>query len=848
MKTYTISGMSCAACAARIEKAVRTVGGVDSCSVSLLTNSMSVSGTADEQEIIHAVEKAGYGAESSEPADKKEKARPDTDALRNKDTPVLLKRLVSSALFLAALMYCTMGQMMLGLPLPAFFSGNMLATGMLQMILAALILLINNAFFSNGIKNLLRASPNMDSLVALGSGISFIYSTAVLFAMTDAALRNDAATLSDGMNNLYFEGSAMIVTLITFGKLLESISKGKTTSALKALLNLAPKKAVLIRDGKEVSVDIEELRAGDVFAVRPGEAIPADGIILDGKTAVNESALTGESIPADKEPGSTVSAATLNVSGYITCRALKVGTDTTLSHIIQIMKDAAATKAPIAKAADRVSGIFVPVILLIAAFTFTIWTLMDAGIAYSLSRAISVLVVSCPCALGLATPVAIMVGSGVGARNGILFKTSAALENAGRTKVAILDKTGTLTKGQPEITDIVPADGISQDELIAAAVSLEAKSEHPLAKAITAKAAELHIPAEDISDFRIASGSGLRGTVLKQNADGTQTAEERIGGSMSYIEEFASINKNLKMQAETARESGKTPLFFARTKGGKTEILGFAAAADALKEDSPEAVRQLKEMGIETVMLTGDAEKTARAIAAQAGIERVIAGVLPDGKEQAVREIKQSVRNKKHTVTMVGDGINDAPALARADTGIALGAGTDIAIDAAEVVLMRNSLLDVCTAIKLSRATLKNIHENLFWAFFYNILLIPVAAGAYHTLLGIDMNPMLAAAAMSISSVCVVTNALRLNLIKLKKKQKKEQPRMNETTEKTLHVEGMMCAHCEAHVKEALEKIDGVSEATADHTKNSVTVTLSKEVPEDALKKAVTDAGYTYKG
>lgn len=944
MEKFAVSGMSCAACVARVEKAVSKVPGVSSCTVSLLTNSMGVEGNANPNEIVEAVKNAGYGAKalgekSSEKKSSNENENTNEEILKNTETPILVKRLVWSAGFLLVLMYVSMGHSMWGWPLPTWFlknGGNHVAIGFVQMILAAVIMLINKKFFISGFKSLLHASPNMDTLVALGSGVSFIYSVFMLFGMTDALLAGDSEKVMHFMHNLYFESAAMILTLITVGKLLESISKGKTTDALKSLMKLSPKTANLIRDGKELEVGIEEVCVGDIFVVRPGENIPVDGVILEGTTAINESALTGESLPVDKNLGDEVSSATINLSGFIKCKASRVGKDTTLSQIIQMVSDAAATKAPIAKIADKVSGVFVPFVMGIAIITFVVWLLVGAEFSFALSRAICVLVVSCPCALGLATPVAIMVGNGIGAKNGILFKTSASLEQVGKTQIVILDKTGTITKGEPVVTDIISLE-TDEKTLIQKAASLEAKSEHPLAKAILQKAKDEQISILEVNDFIAVPGNGL-----SANIEGKKI----YGGNLKYIESVVapavtekSRSIETTWQAEALSDEGKTPLFFA--EDGK--LLGIIAVSDVLKDDSPKAIQELKNLGIYTIMLTGDNEKTAQAIAKKAGVDKVIAGVLPDGKEKVVQKYK-----KFGKVCMVGDGINDAPALTAADSGMAIGAGTDVAIDAADVVLMKNSLCDVTKAIRLSKKTLKNIHENLFWAFFYNIILIPLAAGVYYKWLGIDMNPMFGAAAMSLSSFCVVTNALRLNFFKINnskhdKKIKRavlddtsavtdiknpvcdiknvvtdikdaviepveitnknttkdstdgfdvaQPPHENDnetaeyendcgavdyeidnvgnntqvvsrtsttnntknnkedkimSTEKTLKVEGMMCPNCERHVKEALEKIDGVESAVANHEKAEVIVKLSKDVSDSEFEKAISDAGYTF--
>ena len=835
MEKYSVSGMSCAACVSRVEKAVLKVPGVTSCAVSLLTNSMGVEGTASSEKIVAAVQNAGYNAEK-----KSEKSKAsEKNLLRDNETPVLKKRLAWSVGLLLVLMYLTMGHVMWNWPIPSWFmknGGNHVAMGLVEMILAFAIMLINKKFFVNGFKSLFHGAPNMDTLVAMGSGISFLYSTFLLFEMTDSALAGNAEKSMFYMHNLYYESTAMIVTLITVGKLLESISKGKTTNALESLMKLAPKTATLIRDGKETEVLIEEVKIGDIFVVRPGENIPVDGKITEGSTAVNESALTGESIPVDKTVGDEVSAGTINQSGFIKCRATRIGEDTTLSQIIQMVSDSAATKAPIAKVADKVSGVFVPAVLVISLVTFVVWLLVGSEFSFSLGRAISVLVVSCPCALGLATPVAIMVGNGVGAKNGILFKTSESLEQTGKTRIVVLDKTGTVTKGEPVVTDIIP-NQIGENEFIEKAASLESKSEHPLSKAVLKKARENGIKPSDVTDFSSVPGNGLTAKL-----DGAKL----FGGNLNYIEKILpdSIDKNILDQAEKLSEEGKTPLFFAENE----KFLGIIAVSDVIKEDSAKAISELKNMGIKVVLLTGDNEKTANAIGKKAGVDQVIAGVLPDGKEKVVKEFKEYGKT-----CMVGDGINDAPALTVADTGMAVGAGTDVALDAANVVLVKNSLLDVPAAIRLSRKTLKNIHENLFWAFFYNIILIPVAAGVYYHAFGLRMNPMLGAAAMSLSSFCVVTNALRLNLINIKdtkhdrriKNSSKNKKEVN-MTEKTLKVEGMMCSHCEKHVKDALEKIDGVQEATANHETSQVVVKLAKDIPDSEFEKAITDAGYTF--
>ena len=856
MDKYHVSGMSCAACVARVEKAVNKVPGVKSCSVSLLTNSMGVEGSAKTEDIIKAVTNAGYGAKkmgSQEEKTASSSIAEKEEMLSDRETPLLKKRLLSSIGILLLLMYLSMGHNMWGWPLPAWFSQggqNYMAIGMLEMILAAIVMFINKKFFISGFKSLIHGAPNMDTLVAMGSGVSFVYSLVMLFGMSNAFINGQSDKAMHFMHNLYFESAAMIVTLITVGKLLESISKGRTTNALKSLMKLAPKTANILRDNQEVTVSIEEVHIDDIFVVRPGENIPVDGVIIEGNTAINESALTGESIPVDKDVGDLVSAATLNQSGFIKCKATRVGQDTTLSQIIQMVSDAAATKAPIAKIADKVAGVFVPAVMIVAAITFVIWLLVGAEFSFSLSRVIAVLVVSCPCALGLATPVAIMVGNGMGARKGILFKTSAAIEESGRTQIVLLDKTGTITKGQPLVTDII-SNKISDKEFLQLAASLEAKSEHPLSKAIMLKAQEEQIEVKDVSDFKALAGNGLTATLQGKSL---------AGGNLNFIEGITSnLNDEFRKKAQALAEEGKTPLFFALEK----ELLGIIAVADVIKDDSPRAIKELKDMGIHVVMLTGDNEKTAQAIGKKAGVNQVIAGVLPDEKEKVVSAFKQYGK-----VCMVGDGINDAPALTSADTGMAIGAGTDVAIDAANVVLMKSRLSDVSAAIRLSRQTVKNIKENLFWAFFYNIILIPIAAGAYYHWLGLDMKPMLGAAAMSLSSFCVVTNALRLNLFKMNSPKRDKKIKQNFTgsiplpvegiansntrkeannmAEKTLKVEGMMCQHCERHVKEALEKIDGVDSAVANHETNSVLVQLSKDVAEADFEKAVTDAGYTY--
>ena len=827
MKKFNVTGMSCAACSSRVEKAVSKVEGVQSCSVSLLTNSMGVEGSASEESIIAAVEKAGYGA-SVAGAEKKQSA--ETDQLKDKDTPVLIHRLIASVGFLVVLMYISMGHMMWGWPLPAFFADNHIAMGLAQLLLCVIIMVINQKFFISGFKGLIHRSPNMDTLVALGSGASFVYSVYALFAMTDAQVKGNAELVMSYMHEFYFESAAMILTLITVGKMLEAHSKGKTTNALKALLNLAPKKATLLIDGKETEVTVDKVKKGDVFVVRPGESIPVDAEITDGSTAVDESALTGESIPVDKVVGDTVSAGTINKSGFIKCSATAVGEDTALSQIIKMVSDAAATKAPVAKIADKVSGVFVPAVIVIALITIAVWLLCGQTVGYALARGISVLVISCPCALGLATPVAIMVGNGMGARKGILFKTAASLEETGKTQIAVLDKTGTITKGEPKVTDIIPFE-ITENELLKYAYSIEAKSEHPLAKAIIVKAEELSLNPYEVTDFKAESGNGL---------SAEYNGKRIIGGSKKYISSIIGISNDILSKADKLSEEGKTPLFF--MKGDK--LLGIIAVADVIKEESPKAIKQLQNMGIKVVMLTGDNERTAKAVGKLAGVDEVIAGVMPDGKEKVVAELK-----KQGKVLMVGDGINDAPALTRADIGMAIGSGTDIAIDAADVVFMKSKLTDVPAAVRLSRKTLRNIHENLFWAFIYNVIGIPLAAGVWIPLLGWQLNPMFGAAAMSLSSFCVVTNALRLNFFditnpkkdrKIKYKSKKDDNAMT----KTMKIDGMMCSHCEGRVKQSLEGLAQVSQAEVSHEKGTAVVTLTAEVSNDVLKKTVEDQGY----
>jgi Cu2+-exporting ATPase len=832
MKQYTVTGMSCAACSARVEKAVIKVPGVQSCAVSLLTNSMGVEGTASESDIIRAVEEAGYGAQSKDTPSPAAPAAVREDALADRETPKLKRRLFASLGFLLVLMYLSMGHMMWNWPLPAFMEGNHVAMGLAQMILAAIVMVINQKFFISGFKSLWHKAPNMDTLVALGSAASFGWSVYVLFAMTAAQTRGDAGAVMGYMHEFYFESAAMILTLITVGKMLEARSKGKTTDALKSLMKLAPQTATLLRNGQEATVPIDQVQPGDIFTVRPGESIPVDGVVVSGGSAVNEAALTGESIPVDKAEGDKVSAATVNQSGFLQCRATRVGQDTTLSQIIKMVSDAAATKAPIAKVADRVSGVFVPVVISIAAVTTAIWLLLGQPFGYALARGISVLVISCPCALGLATPVAIMVGNGLGARHGILFKTAVSLEEAGKTQIVALDKTGTITRGEPQVTDVLPGDGISENKLLAAAFALEKKSEHPLARAIVAHGESKGLTAAEIDGFTALPGNGLSGTL---------NGEALLGGSQKFVSSKAAVPGSLQKAAERLAGEGKTPLFFA--KNGRA--LGVIAVADTIKEDSPAAIRQLQAMGIRVVMLTGDNERTAQAVGKLAGVDEVIAGVLPEGKEQVIQKLK-----KQGKVAMVGDGINDAPALTRADMGIAIGAGADVAIDAADVVLMNSRLTDVPAAIRLSRAALRNIHENLFWAFIYNVIGIPLAAGAFISLFGWTLNPMFGAAAMSLSSFCVVSNALRLNFFDLysAKRDKKIKIKERKTMEKTLKIEGMMCMHCSGRVQKALEAIDGVASASVSHETGTAVVTLTGNVSDDVLKKAVTDAGYEVVG
>lgn len=832
--------MSCAACSSRVEKAVSKVPGVTSCSVSLLTNSMGVEGTASEQEIIKAVADAGYGAsKKGEGAAKiqSSSASAGEDMLKDRTTPALKKRLIASLGFLIVLMYFSMGHMMWGWPVPGFMKDNHVMMGLLQMLLTIAVMVINQKFFISGFKGMIHRAPNMDTLVALGSGASFVYSTYALFAMTDAQMRGDMDAVMSYMHDFYFESAAMILALITVGKMLEARSKGKTTDALKGLMKLAPKTAVVIRGEKEVQVSIEQVQKGDCFVVKPGENIPVDGEVIEGNSAVNESALTGESIPVDKAVGDKVSAATVNQSGYLKCRATRVGEDTTLSQIIQMVSDAAATKAPIAKIADRVSGVFVPTVITIAVITIIVWLIAGQSIGFALSRGIAVLVISCPCALGLATPVAIMVGNGMGARNGIMFKTAVSLEETGKMQIVALDKTGTITSGEPKVTDIIPAAGVTEDTLLKYAYALENKSEHPLARAILEKAKEENAGIEEVTGFQALPGNGLTAIL-----DG----HTLYGGNHTFISSKVSVDGDIQKKAEKLAEAGKTPLFF----GNEDRLLGVIAVADVIKEDSPQAIKELQNMGIHVVMLTGDNERTAKAIGQQAGVDELIAGVLPEGKEQVIRKLKE-----KGKVAMVGDGINDAPALTRADMGIAIGAGTDVAIDAADVVLMKSRLSDVPAAIRMSRATLRNIHENLFWAFFYNIIGIPLAAGVWYPLFGWKLNPMFGAAAMSLSSFCVVSNALRLNLFKMydaskdkklkAKKEKKRSKKEDKTMKKIMHIEGMMCGHCEAAVKKALEALPQVDEAVVSHEAGTAELTLNAEIADDVLKKTVEDKDYT---
>lgn len=835
MEQFVVTGMSCAACSARVEKAVSKVEGVTGCSVSLLTNSMGVEGTASPREIIAAVEAAGYGA-SLKGAGRGEQAAAETAEeealLEDRETPVLKRRLLASLGFLIVLMYFSMGHMMWGWPVPDFFADNHVAMGLLQLLLTGIIMVINQKFFVSGFTSLLHHAPNMDTLVALGSGASFVYSTYALFAMTDAQVRGDMEAVMHYMHEFYFESAAMILTLITVGKMLEARSRGKTTDALKGLMKLAPKTATVLYSGQETVIAASQVQKGDIFIVRPGENIPVDGLVLDGSSAVNESALTGESIPVDKKKGNYVSAATLNQSGFIRCEATRVGEDTTLSQVIRMVSDAAATKAPIAKVADRVSGIFVPAVIAVAAVTMVVWLIAGESVGFALARGISVLVISCPCALGLATPVAIMVGGGMGAKNGILFKTAVSLEETGKVQIVALDKTGTITTGEPVVTDIVPAEDTDGDELLKMACSLEKRSEHPLARAVLKKAEEVGLAAEEVSEFETLPGNGL--TAIWNGS-------RLFGGNYQFISGQAEIPENIRQYSEQLAEKGKTPLFFARDG----RLTGIIAVADTMKEDSRQAVKEMQNMGIRVVMLTGDNERTAKAIGSQAGVDEVIAGVLPDGKERVIRSLKQQGK-----VAMVGDGINDAPALTRADMGIAIGAGTDVAIDAADVVLMKSRLSDVPAAIRLSRAALKNIHENLFWAFFYNIIGIPLAAGVWIPIFGWKLNPMFGAAAMSLSSFCVVTNALRLNLFNMHdagkdKKIKIKSGKENKTMEKTMKIEGMMCGHCEAAVKKALEALPEVTSAEVSHEKGTAVVLLSATIADEVLKKAVEDKDYT---
>lgn len=846
MRQYTVTGMSCAACSARVEKAVSHLDGVESCAVSLLTNSMGVEGDVSDAEIIAAVEQAGYGAEvkgahlADGTKDRKENTSSvEEELLKDRETPVLKRRLIASLCFLIPLMYFSMGHMMWNWPVPPFLEGNHVAMGLIQLLLTGIVMIINQKFFISGFQSLWHKAPNMDTLVALGAGASFGYSVYALFAMTDAQMRMDMDSVMNYMHEFYFESAAMILTLITVGKMLEARSKGKTTDALKSLMKLASKTAILLIDGEEKEVPIEQVKKGDLFVVRPGENIPVDGIVISGSSAVNESSLTGESIPVDKEVGDTVSAATLNQSGFLKCEASRVGEDTTLSQIIQMVSDAAATKAPIAKVADRVSGVFVPIVMIIAALTTVIWMLAGQSAGFALARGISVLVISCPCALGLATPVAIMVGNGMGAKSGIMFKTAVSLEETGKVDIVALDKTGTITSGEPKVTDLIPAEGMTEEILLSYAYALEKKSEHPLAAAIIRKAEERKILIKEAHDFQAVPGNGLTAVV---------EGKKIRGGNRKFICQNMELPKNMMLEAEKLASEGKTPLFFSGEMTDKKEtLLGMIAVADVVKEDSPQAIEELQNMGIRVVMLTGDNERTAKAIGAQAGVDEVIAGVLPDGKQKVVESLKE-----KGKVAMVGDGINDAPALTSADMGIAIGAGTDIAIDAADVVLMKSRLSDVPAAIRLSRATLRNIHENLFWAFFYNAVGIPLAAGIWYPLFGWKLNPMFGAAAMSLSSFCVVTNALRLNWFKMydtsKDKKKKRHDRKEKEEElmmtKTMKIEGMMCGHCEAAVKKALEALEGVETAEVSHEKGTAVVTMSVDVSDEMLKKTVEDKDY----
>ena len=836
MKQFTVTGMSCASCASRVEKAVKNVKGVTSCSVNLLTNTMGVEGNVNEEEIIESVRKAGYDAKLKRREKEKNHSTYIEDEIKDKETPKLRKRLFASLFFLLPLMYISMGHMMWDWPLPSFLSSNHIAMGLIQLLLTSIIMVINQKFFINGFKSLFHRSPNMDTLVALGATAAFIYSTFALFAMTDAEVKGDIEKVLSYMHEFYFESAAMILTLITLGKMLESYSKGKTTNALKGLMKLAPKNATLERDNKEIIVPIEEVKKGDIFVIRPGESIPVDGIILEGNTVIDESTLTGESIPVDKTIGSSVSAGTMNISGFIRCEATRVGEDTTLSQIIQMVSDASITKAPIAKVADKVSGVFVPTVIAIAIITTIVWLIITKNVGLSLSRGISVLVISCPCALGLATPVAIMVGSGMGAKNGILFKTAVSLEKTGKAQIVVLDKTGTITKGEPKVTDIIPMNDINEKELLSLAYALEKKSEHPLARAIVQKAEQEGLIASEVDSFLSLTGNGV-----------TALLNETVlyGGSYKFISEKISITDDIKNKYETLSEEGKTPIFFVKNNS----LYGIIAVADTIKEDSPQAIKEMQNMGMHVVMLTGDNERTAKAIGLKVNVNEVIAGVLPNDKENVISKLKE-----KGTVIMVGDGINDAPALTSADIGIAIGAGSDIALDAADVVLMKSSLSDVPSAIRLSRATLKNIHENLFWAFIYNIIGIPLASGIFINIFGWQLNPMFAAAAMSLSSFCVVANALRLNLFKMHdsskdhrimKKMKSNDIKEEKNMEKTLSIEGMMCAHCEMHVKKALESLDEVNEVEVSYKKGEAHIKLGKDISNDILIKAITDQGYT---
>lgn len=831
MKQYNVTGMSCASCVARVEKAVNKVEGVTSCSVNLLTNSMSVDGDVKSSDVINAVEKAGYGASLKGNSSKENKTN--DEPLKDTETPKLKKRLFSSLVFLLLLMYISMGHMMWGFPLPSILANNHIAMGLIQLLLTGIIMVINQKFFISGFKALIHRSPNMDTLVALGAGASFIYSVYALFAMTSAQVNNDMSLVMKYMDEFYFESAGMILTLITLGKMLESYSKGKTTNAIKGLMNLAPKKATILVDNVEKVVPIEEVKIGDIFVVKPGENIPVDGVVIEGESAVNESALTGESIPVDKTVGDNVSGATVNQSGFIKCKATKVGEDTTLSQIIKMVSDASATKAPIAKVADKVSGVFVPIVISIAVVTIIVWLLCGATFGNALVRGISVLVISCPCALGLATPVAIMVGNGVGAKNGILFKNATSLETTGKVSYVLLDKTGTITNGTPVVTDIIPSENYTQDDLLSYASSLESKSEHPLAKAVVQKAIDSNIKTLDTTDFKSLTGNGVSAKI---------NGKTIVGGSVKHISSITNTDENIIKQADDLATKGKTPLLFVMDN----QLLGIIAVADVVKSDSPKAIKELQNMGIKVVMVTGDNEKTAQAIAKESGVDEVIAGVLPDGKEKVVTQYKEN-----GMVAMVGDGINDAPALTRADIGIAIGAGTDVAIDSADIVLMKSKLTDVSGAIRLSRGTLRNIHENLFWAFIYNVIGIPLAAGVWIPIFGWTLSPMFGAAAMSLSSFCVVTNALRLNFLNIRS-SKRDRKIKNKTNKKekntmttTLKINGMMCPHCEATVKTALESIDGVTSAEVSHESGTAVVTLSKEVSEDVLKKAVVDKGYT---